>query len=509
MNALDAVIVDVNGHFWTYLLIPLVVGTGLYFTIRSRALQVRLFPEMLRVLKDKSGTATDGGKQVSSFGAFTISAAARVGTGNIAGVATAITLGGAGAVFWMWLMAVIGAASAFVESALAQLYKVRNPDGGAYRGGPAYYMQRGLGKRWMGVLFAVTITVTFGFVFNAVQSNTIAAVASGSVHGGDASWFPKAVGLGLVVLLGLVIFGGVRRIATVTQWLVPVMAVVYLLLGVAVVALNIGDVPRVFADIVGGAFGFREVAGGALGAAIQQGIRRGMFSNEAGLGSAPNAGATAEVSHPVKQGLVQSLGVFFDTLLVCSMTAFIILTANPQLSGRQGADLTQTALTHTLGGWAGHVLTVVVFMLAFSSMIGNYYYGESNIAFMTGGRSDRKWVLPGYRVLVLAVVFLGALGSVSVVWNLADVFMGFMALVNILAILPLGVIALRLLDDYQTQRGAGLDPVFTRERMPELTGVECWAPAARATGANTGARAGSGAGGARPAEDAAELATAR
>ncbi|MFC5803042.1 alanine/glycine:cation symporter family protein [Streptomyces formicae] len=514
MNALDTVIVNVNDHFWTYLLIPLVVGTGLYFTIRSRALQVRLFPEMLRVLKDKSTPAADGGKQVSSFGAFTISAAARVGTGNIAGVATAITLGGAGAVFWMWLMAVIGAASAFVESALAQLYKVRNPGGGTYRGGPAYYMQRGLGKRWMGLLFAVTITVTFGFVFNAVQSNTIAAVASGSVHGGGESWFPKAVGLGLVVLLGLVIFGGVRRIATVTQWLVPVMAVVYLLLGVAVVALNIGDVPRVFADIVGGAFGFREVAGGALGAAIQQGIRRGMFSNEAGLGSAPNAGATAEVSHPVKQGLVQSLGVFFDTLLVCSMTAFIILTTNPQLSGRQGADLTQTALTHTLGGWAGHVLTIVVFMLAFSSMIGNYYYGESNIAFMTGGRADRKWVLPGYRVLVLAVVFLGALGSVSVVWNLADVFMGFMALVNILAILPLGAIALRLLDDYLTQRRAGLDPVFTRDRMPELTGVECWdadasVVGARAVPAQVGGGTGSGRGGIRPAEAAAEPAAAR
>ncbi|MFI1965808.1 alanine/glycine:cation symporter family protein [Streptomyces pathocidini] len=501
MNALDSLIVDVNDHFWTYLLIPLVVGAGLYFTIRSKAVQIRLLPEMLRVLKGKAGTAEDGGKQVSSFGAFTISAAARVGTGNIAGVATAITLGGAGAVFWMWLMAVIGAASAFVESALAQLYKVRNGETGTYRGGPAYYMQKALGKRWMGVLFAVTITVTFGFVFNAVQSNTIAAVASGSVAGGDEPWFPKLVGLGLVLLLGLVIFGGVRRIATVTQWLVPVMAVVYLLLGFAVVALNIGDVPRVFADIVGGAFGFREVAGGALGAAIQQGIRRGMFSNEAGLGSAPNAGATAEVSHPVKQGLVQSLGVFFDTLLVCSMTAFIILTTNPQLSGRQGADLTQNALTHALGGWAGHVLTLVVFMLAFSSMIGNYYYGESNIGFMT----SKKWVLPSYRALVLVVVFLGALGSVSVVWNLADVFMGFMALVNILAILPLGAIAFRLLDDYVAQRRAGLDPVFTRDRMPDLRGVECW----DASGAGAGVPRQAGSSGPERPDGERELAVVR
>ncbi|QEU93553.1 alanine/glycine:cation symporter family protein [Streptomyces kanamyceticus] len=471
MNSLDSVILQVNDHLWTYLLIPLVVGAGIWFTVRSRAVQLRLLPEMFRVIREKTPERADGRKQVSSFGAFTISAAARVGTGNIAGVATAITLGGAGAVFWMWAMAIIGAASAFVESALAQLYKVRGATG-AYRGGPAYYMQRALGKRWLGVLFAVTITVTFGFVFNAVQSNTITSVATGSMGAGEAEWFAPLVGLLLAVLLGLAVFGGVRRISAVTTVLVPVMAVVYLLLGTAVVLLNIADVPRVLADIVGGAFGVRELAAGGIGAAIQQGIRRGMFSNEAGLGSAPNAGATAEVSHPVKQGLVQSLGVFFDTLLVCSMTAFIILTANPELSGRQGADLTQTTMTESLGGWAGHVLTAVVFLLAFSSMIGNYYYGESNIQFMT----RKRWVLPSYRVLVLATVFLGALGSVGVVWNLADVFMGFMALVNLLAIIPLSAIAFRLLDDYLAQRRAGLDPVFTRDRIPGLRGVQCWEP---------------------------------
>ncbi|MDK1472474.1 alanine/glycine:cation symporter family protein [Streptomyces sp. 549] len=471
MESLDAFIVDVNDVFWTYLLIPLVAVAALWFTFRSKAVQLRLFPEMLRVVRGKAETAPDGRKHVSSFGAFTISAAARVGTGNIAGVATAITLGGAGAVFWMWVMALLGAASAFVESTLAQLYKVRDHrQGGTFRGGPAYYIQRGLGKRWGGVVFAVTITLTFGFVFNAVQSNTIRTVTAGSFDAADARWFPLAIGLLLAAMLAGVIFGGVRRIARVTSVLVPVMACVYLLLGLVVVLLNLGDVPRVFADIVGGALGFREVAGGAIGAAIQQGVRRGMFSNEAGLGSAPNAGATAQVSHPVKQGLVQSLGVFFDTLLICSMTAFIILTTNPSLAGRQGADLTQNALTDTLGGWAGHVLTLVVFMLAFSSMIGNYYYGESNIEFMTA----RTWVLPGYRALVLVTVVLGALGTVSTVWNLADVFMGFMALVNLVAILPLSVIAFKLLDDYQAQRRQGLDPVFTRDRIPGLTGVECW-----------------------------------
>ncbi|MET9852428.1 alanine/glycine:cation symporter family protein [Streptomyces sp. NPDC006450] len=472
MDTLDSVIVNVNDHLWTYLLIPLVVGAGLYFTVRSRGVQLRLLPEMFRVVKEKTPPRADGRKQVSSFGAFTISAAARVGTGNIAGVAAAITLGGAGAVFWMWMMALIGAASAFVESALAQLYKVRNATG-AYRGGPAYYMQRALGRRWLGVLFAVTITVTFGFVFNAVQSHTITAVASGSLADADGSnWFGPSLGVLLAALLGLTVFGGVKRISSVTTVLVPVMAIVYLLLGAAVVLLNVTEFPRVVADIVGGAFGFRELAAGGIGAAIQQGIRRGMFSNEAGLGSAPNAGAAAEVSHPVKQGLVQSLGVFFDTLLVCTMTAFIVLVTDPELSGRQGADLTQTALSDTLGAWAGHLLTVVVFMLAFSSMIGNYYYGETNIQFIT----RKRWVLPGYRALVLSAVVLGSLGSVSIVWNLADVFMGFMALINLAAIIPLSAIAFRLLDDYLAQRRAGLEPLFTRDRMPDLKGVQCWDP---------------------------------
>ncbi|MGW5115271.1 alanine/glycine:cation symporter family protein [Streptomyces noursei] len=471
MENLDAFIVSLNDHLWTWLLIPLVIGAGLYFTVRSKAVQLRLLPETFRVVKEKSPPRADGRKQVSSFGAFTISAAARVGTGNIAGVATAITLGGAGAVFWMWMMAIIGAASAFVESALAQLYKVRGATG-TYRGGPAYYMQRALGKRWLGILFATVITVTFGFVFNAVQANTITSVTGGSLPETHNSWVGPLIGLLLAVLLGLAVFGGVRRISSVTNVLVPMMAVVYLILGVAVVLLNITEFPRVIADIVGGAFGVRELAAGGIGAAIQQGIRRGMFSNEAGLGSAPNAGAAAEVSHPVKQGLVQSLGVFFDTLLVCTMTAFIVLVTNPELAGRQGADLTQNALNSTLGSWAGHVLTVVVFMLAFSSMIGNYYYGETNIQFIT----RKRWVLSSYRWLVLAAVVLGSLGSVTIVWDLADAFMGIMALVNLLAIIPLSGIAFRLLDDYVSQRRAGLNPVFTRDRIPDLKGVQCWAP---------------------------------
>ncbi|MFF0545608.1 alanine/glycine:cation symporter family protein [Nocardia thailandica] len=471
MDALNSVIVDVNDVFWTWLLIPLVIAAGGYFTVRTGVVQLRQLPEMFRVVTEKGEPAADGGTSVSAFGAFTISAAARVGTGNIAGVATAISVGGPGAVFWMWAMATLGAASAFVESTLAQLYKVPESEPGAFRGGPAYYIERGLRRRWQGVLFAVVITLTFGFVFNAVQANTIVATGRASFGAVRGDWFGPLLGLLLVVLLGLVIFGGVRRISRITEVLVPVMAVVYLLLGIAVVVLNIGDLPRVLADIVGGAFGFREVVGGGLGTAIQQGIRRGMFSNEAGLGSAPNAGAAADVSHPVKQGLVQSLGVYFDTLLICSITAFIILTTDPDLSERRSADLTQSALRDSLGGWAGHTLTLVVFLLAFSSMIGNFYYGRSNIEFLTG----RPEVLTAFRVLVLVAVFGGALGSVSLIWNLADVFMGVMALVNLTAILPLGVIAVRLLADYRGQRAAGADPVYVhRAEIADPHGVECW-----------------------------------
>ncbi len=482
MSTLDSLIIEINDHFWTYLLIPLIGVSGLWFTLRSKAVQLRLFPEMLRVLKDPAPRSADGRrKSVSSFGAFTISAAARIGTGNVAGVAAAITLGGAGAVFWMWVMALIGGATAFVESTLAQLYKVRNTDRpgeeSTFRGGPAYYMQRGLGKRWVGVTFAVIITLTFGWVFTAVQSNTISTVLK-STGGSDSTGFTFAVGMGLAGLLALTVFGGVKRIANVTQVLVPVMALVYLLLGVVVLVLNFAEIPRVFTDIVEGAFGLREAAGGAIGAAIMQGVRRGMFSNEAGLGSAPNAAATADVTHPVKQGLVQTLGVYFDTLIVCSMTAFIILSTNPELSQRGGADLTQSALEESLGGWAGYVLAVVVFMLAFSSMIGNYYYGESNVRFIT----ESKRAMVGFRVVILACTVLGAMGSVSVVWSLADVTMGAMALVNLLAILPLSVIVFRLLEDYVAQRRSGLDPVFTRDRLPGLKGVECWDPATTRTG---------------------------
>lgn len=472
MDALNEGIGVVNDAFWTYLVIPLLALVGVYFTVRSKAVQIRLLPDMLRDLRSAPERAPDGKKAISAFQAFSISAAARVGTGNIAGVAIAIAIGGPGAVFWMWLMGIIMGSAAFVESTLAQLFKVRHFAG--YRGGPAYYMQYGLRARWMGVLFAVVIIFTFGFAFIMVQSNSIAAAISNSVStvtGQDpAGWLAPLVGCALVALVAIVIFGGVRRIAHVAQMTVPFMALVYLILGIIVVAMNIEQVPTVLGDIVGAAFGIREIGAAGVGTAIMMGVRRGLFSNEAGMGSAPNAGATAAVSHPVKQGLAQTFGIYFDTLFVCSITAFIILVSNPTYGEEVGAQLTQNALEASLGSWALHLLTVIIFLLAFTSVLGNFYYSESNLAFLTESRT----ALTVLRLVIIGMLFLGAVASLDVVWSVADVTMGVMALINLIAIAPLGALALRLLKDYQEQRKQGLDPVFTRDRLPDISGVQCW-----------------------------------
>jgi len=476
-DAINAWVAAAGDLFWTWLVLPVVVALGVYFTVRSGVVQVRLIPEMFRTLTNPTPRTEDGEPQsVSAFGAFTISAASRVGVGNIAGVATAIAMGGPGAVFWMWLMALIGGASSFIESSLAQLFKTR--DRGSFRGGPAYYMERGLGARWLGIVFAVILIVCFPFAFSSLQANTITATITTTV-GADADWVPWALGAGMAVLTGLVVFGGVRRIASVTQALVPTMALLYLLLGLAVVAVHITEVPRVFAQIFTEAWGPNEVVAATLGYIILTGVKRGMFSNEAGLGSAPNAGASAAVTHPVKQGLVQTLGVYFDTFLVCSITAFIILVSVPDLAGAaRGIDLTQEALTSSLGAWSSIALSVIIFLLAFSSILGNYYYGESNVEFIT--RSDT--VLTVYRALAVVAVMLGSAASVELVWNLADGVMGLMALTNLIAIALLSPLAFRLLKDFTAQRREGRDPVFTRDRFPDVRGIECWEDERTVTG---------------------------
>ena len=456
----------VNGFVWGPVMLVLLVGTGIYLSIAVGFIQ---FTKIGYWWKNtigkifKKGEAGDG--EITPLQAVSTALASTVGTGNIAGVTGAIILGGPGAVFWMWVIALLGASSAFVESTLAQLYKRKGRD--SYIGGPAYYMERGLGKRWMGVLFAVLISVTFGFAFNSVQSNTICAAWEGA-FGFDHHW----VGAGLALLTLLVIFGGIHRIARVSGVVVPVMALGYIVLALGVVLFNFRRLPEVVELIVANAFGWEQALGGGAGAALMQGIKRGLFSNEAGMGSAPNVAATAHVSHPVKQGLIQTLGVFTDTLVICTCTAFIILFGGVPDASLSGIQLTQAALVGEIGPAGGIFVAVAIFLFAFSSIIGNYYYGEANVRFIT----RRPWVLTLYRVLVGGMVLFGALATLDLAWSLADITMAFMTLINLVAIVLLGRQAFLLLADYVGQRRRGIkNPVYTRDRIPSLEDkAECW-----------------------------------
>ncbi len=463
MDTLHEIIKASNDILWTYVLIVGLLACGIYFTIRSRFVQFRYLKEMFRLLGDKSQSKGS----ISSFQAFCISIAARVGTGNLAGVATAIAIGGAAAVFWMWVVAVIGAATGFIESALAQLYKRKN--GSTFIGGPAYYMQYGMKKRWFGVIFAVLMIITYGLVFNSVQSNTI-AVAFHNSFGVDQ----KILGAILAVATLVVVFGGVKRIARTSAIIVPVMALLYIAVAVVIVLINITELPSIIAKIVGEAFGFKQAVGGVLGAAVMQGVRRGLYSNEAGMGSTPNAAATADVSHPAKQGLVQALGVFTDTLIICSCTAFMIIMADVPLTEELvGIELTQLALDNHLGSFGGYFVAISILLFAFSSVMGNYYYGEANLSFVT--RSKTLMLL--YRLSVVAMVFFGAMASLQLVWDMADLTMALITITNLIAIVVLGKIAFKLLDDYASQRRRGIkDPIFKASSIKELENhdLDCW-----------------------------------
>lgn len=462
MEIVEKVISETNDLLWSSILIILLVGMGIYFTVRTKFVQFRMIKEMIRLLGEG---ATADKKGVSSFQAFCISTASRVGTGNLAGVAIAITTGGPGAVFWMWLIALIGSASAFIESTLAQIYKVK--DGDAFRGGPAYYMEKALNARWMGITFAVLISLTFGLAFNSVQANTITSAFNSSF--GVEKWVTALI---LAIVTAVIIFGGIKMVAKVSEVIVPIMAGAYVLVALVVIIMNITELPSVLALIFESAFdGLREIAGGALGAAMMNGIKRGLFSNEAGMGSAPNAGATADVTHPVKQGLIQSLGVFVDTLIICSSTAFIILFSGLYTSKEtDGIVLTQNALSENIGSWAGIFLAIIVLLFAFSSIVGNYYYGESNISFIN---KNKVWINL-YRVAVVGMVVFGSMASLEFVWNLADLLMGSMAIINLIAIALLGKIAFAALADYQKQKKDGKNPVFHVNNIKGLKNVECW-----------------------------------
>jgi AGCS family alanine or glycine:cation symporter len=466
---LNAAITSINNVIWSYFIIAFLVICGLYFTWKLKFAQFKMIPEMFRLLGESAINGTDnrkGEKHISSFQAFAVSVATRVGTGNLAGVATAIAVGGPGAVFWMWIIALIGSASAFVESTLAQLFKRQNKD--SFIGGPAYYILHGLHCKWMSTLFAIVFTVTFGLSYNSIQSNTICNAMDKAF-----GWDPVIICLVLAAVALIIVFGGIQRIAKFSSVIVPLMALGYFLLTIVIIAMNIGTLPRVFKLIVENAFGINQIAGGTLGAALMNGIKRGLFSNEAGEGSAPNVAAAANTSHPVKQGLIQALGVFTDTLLVCSCTAFIILISgayeDPSLNG---IALTQTALEKEIGALGPVFIAITILMFAFSSIIGNYYYGEVNIKFLT----KRKDVLFIFRIFSAGVVVIfGGIASLNIVWNLGDLCMGCLVVCNLFAIIKLGKYAFFLMNDYAAKKKKGLDPKFNSAEMPEIKDeIDCW-----------------------------------
>ena len=459
---------NVNDPMATVLVLVL-SAAGLWFTIKTKGVQFTMVGEMFRLLfKGDKGNLNDGEKRVSAFEAFMVSLASRVGTGNLAGVATAIVIGGPGSIFWMWLMALIGSVNTFVECTLAQLFKSKAKD--SFIGGPAFYITKGLKKRWFAVIFAVAILAQFGLTNNMVQANTISSAFTEAF-----SVPPMAMALALSALALAVVFGGIQRIAKVCSYIVPFMALTYLGIALWVLAVNITALPEVLGLIVRSAFGFEQAAGGMVGTAILMGFKRGIFSNEAGEGSAPNAAATADVSHPVKQGLIQTLGVFTDTLVVCTCTAFIIMCSGLYDCGANGIELTQVAMTYHIGPAGKYIIAVCILFFAFSSVIGNYYYGECNLSFLCNGSEHTKAVINIYRLVLGILIFLGSLMTIEVVWALVDFFMVIMTVVNLTSLFLLGKYAIRLLEDYKAQLRQGKDPEYHSSTIPEISDVtECW-----------------------------------
>lgn len=442
---------DINNFLYTYILIALLMLCGLYFSFKTKFVQIRYFIESMRLMAEKSRN-----NNISSFQALMISTASRVGTGNIAGITTALVAGGPGAIFWMWIMAILGSASAFIESTLAQIYKVHDDDGVSFRGGPAYYIQTALKKRWLGILFSVLLIVCFSYGFNALQSYQISSSFQYYIPDYSNTIWPYIIGILLSLFAAFVIFGGVHRIGFISSFVVPIMAVVYLGVGIYITFSNLDKLSEVFSTIINQALDFKSIFGGFAGSVIVIGIKRGLFSNEAGMGSAPNASATADVSHPAKQGIAQALSVFIDTM-ICTTTAFLVLVSGVELDGHlDGIPLVQQALNFELGPFGIHFISVSILLFAFSSIIGNYCYSESNILFI----HDSSTFLFLFRLSCIIPIFLGSIASANVVWDFADICMGFMSIVNIISIILLSKRTVLCLEDYSRQRSEGKNPVF-------------------------------------------------
>jgi AGCS family alanine or glycine:cation symporter len=463
---MDKIINEINNLVWSNALIVLCLGVGIYFSISTKFLQVRYFREMIRLLFD--GKSSDKG--VSSFQAFAIAISGRIGTGNIAGVATAIAMGGPGAIFWMWVIAFLGSASAFVEATLGQVYKQVN--NGEYRGGPSYYIEKGLGMKWYAILFAIATVISTALLLPGVQSNSIAL----SVE--NAFQIPVAyTGGAVALLLALIIFGGVKRIGKVAEIVVPFMAGGYIIMALIIIALNISSVPAVFGLIFRSAFDIEPAFAGIFGLAVAWGVKRGIYSNEAGQGTAPHAAAAAEVSHPAKQGLVQAFSVYVDTLFVCTATALMILftgkynVANPNggfivenIPGAKiGAEYTQMAIASHFPSLGAGFIAVALLFFAFTTIMAYYYIAETNLSYLD--KSGNKWIKNGLRILILVATFYGAVKTAESAWTLGDIGVGIMAWLNVVAIVLLRKPALKVLKDYERQRKAGKDPVFIAKEV--------------------------------------------
>lgn len=467
INSLNNIATAVNDALYGYILIIMLVAGGLFFTIRTRFAQFRLFGQQIRSVTEKPAD----GKSVSSFQALMVSTASRVGTGNIVGVSTALCLGGFGSVFWMWVIAIIGGASALIESTLAQIYKKRGPNG-SY-GGPAYYIEAAFKCRPLAIVFSVLLILTYGFGFNMLASYNLQSTFSAYSFYNE-KWTPLIIGLILAVLVGYCLFGGGKRVIKVTSFLVPIMGVAYILIALIIVFINITSLPSVFSRIFTEAFDLQAIFGGFSGSCVMYGIKRGLFSNEAGVGSAPNASASAEVAHPVKQGLVQVLSVFIDTILVCSATAFMCMCSGVEPSADiSGAPYVQASLSAVLGQFGPIFITVAMILFAFTTLLGNLYYVDQCIFYIMKRVPGKKF-MTAYHIIASLLVLLGAVLSADLLWNIADITMGAMAIINIPVIVILSKYAVRALNDYDKQRKEGKDPVFHAKDIGLPHEVDYW-----------------------------------
>ena len=424
MELLNSLVGQINDILWSYVLIILLIGAGIIFTIRTKFVQIRFIKEMIRLIAGDAGNKMEG-QQISSFQAFCVSTASRVGVGNIAGIAIAVVLGGPGAIFWMWIIAILGSATGFVESTLAQIYKVPRTDSNGYLGGPAYYINNALHSPKTAVFFAILISVTYGLIFNSVQSNTI-SLSLQTAFNFDATM----IGIVIAVFSGIVVFGGLHRIAKVTEYMVPIMAGIYLLIAFAITIQNISELPTVLSVIFKDAWGIESVAGGSFGAAIMTGIKRGLFSNEAGMGSTPHAHATADVKHPGDQGIIAMMGVFIDTFVILTLTALVILSTGALSSGETGSALAQVAFDSAFGSFGKIFIAICMLFFAFTTIIGWYYFGEVNVRSLFGSKAVKI-----YAFLVVICVLVGSTLKVDLVWNMSDMFNGLMVIPNLIAIL--------------------------------------------------------------------------